>query len=543
MKFQAEKYSSFPLAMPWHSGYPVMAVLFIFTFYLSHGQVVQTHRFEEIQKGNDEYFSIIPLKDEGLALIREKNKYNGNKKVWEVVWLDTALHEKKTLDLDIEQRHQLIGYEYVKNNLYLLYRTGETNKNSLSLIRCSIVTGVELSRHEIKTELDFRLTHFSKVGANIVLGGYVSNEPAILLYEISENQVKVVPGFFQKDNELVDLRVNQNHTFNTVLIDRSLRSERKLVFRTFDETGKLLLEDIVPIGDDRSLQTSISSTLEREDLLILGTWGDRQGKQSSGFFSLAVDPFSEQKINFFSFGELTHFTDYLSPKRAQRIKENARQDALEGRKPSFTSYVMPFKLEEHKEGYLLLAEAYNPSSTVSPYYNSPYGSPYYNPYYYYNPFWPSYYPGMRMYRPYNYGSNVKNADEIKTQASILISFDAKGKVLWDHAMKVDDLKKPSLEQVSDYVLINSTAYFIYKKESELIVKVIDIHDGSVTDSVEKIKLKEPLDEIRSEKEIEDGIKHWIGNTFYTWGYQTIRNPQNKDDRVRDIFYINKVVVK
>jgi hypothetical protein len=276
--------------------------------------------------------------------------------------------------------------------------------------------------------------------------------------------------------------------------------------------------------------------------MVLGTWGDRQGKQSSGFFSLAIDPFSDQKINFLSFGELEHFTDYLNPKRAQRIKENAREDVLEGRRPSFTNYVMPFKLEEHAEGFLLLAEVYHPSSNISPYYGSPYGSPYYNPYYYYNPFWPGYYPGMRMYRPYSYGNNVKNSDEIKTNASVLVAFDSKGKPLWDHSIKMDELKKPSLEQVSDYVFRNSTVYFLYKKESELHIKTINIHDGSANELVEKIKLNDPLDEIRSEKEQEDGTKHWVGNTFYTWGYQTIRNVQKKDDRVRDVFYINKVVV-
>jgi hypothetical protein len=520
----------------------VLTACFMAACHFSGAQVKQTHRYEKKQKNSDEYFSIIALKEEGLALLRDKNKYNGGKKLWDLVLLDTALRERNTLELEIEQRYPLIGYEHTKGHLYLLYRTGETNRNSFSLIDIDIVQGSQLSRYEIKPELDFKLTHFSKVGGNIVLGGYVSNEPAILLYEMGDNQIKVIPGFFQKDNELVDLRVNQNQTFNTVLIDRSLRSERKLVFRTFDETGKLLLEDIVPIGDDRSLQTSISSTLEREDLIILGTWGDRQGKQSSGFFSLAVDPFSEQKINFLSFGEFEHFTDYLNPKRAQRIKDNAREDALEGRKPSFTNYVMPFKIEEHPEGFLLLAEVYHPSSNISPYYGNPYGNPYYNPYYYYNPFWPGYYPGMRMYRPTSYGNNVKNTDEIKTNAGVLIAFDSKGKPLWDHSIKMDELKKPSLEQVSDYVFKNSTVYFIYKKESELHIKAINVHDGSAKESIEKIRLNDPVDEIRSEKEHEDGTKHWVGNTFYIWGYQTIRNVQNKDDRVRDVFYINKVVV-
>ena len=36
-----------------------------------------------------------------------------------------------------------------------------------------------------------------------------------------------------------------------------------------------------------------------------------------------------------------------------------------------------------------------------------------------------------------------------------------------------------------------------------------------------------------------GILHWVGNSFYMWGYQTVRNPNN-EEKVREVFYLNKV---
>jgi hypothetical protein len=520
-----------------------LCVVLMLSFFCSDAQLQQTHRFEKKQKGSDEYFSIIPLKEDGLALLRQKNDYKEGKQLWECVFLDSALTERKTFTLLIEPRYPLIGYEYVDNKLYLLYRMGEHTKSNLELIDVDIANGAETKRYEIKPELDFRITHFNKVGGSMILGGYVSNEPALLIYQMNENSIKVVPGFFQKDSELVDVRVNQNRTFNAVIIDRSTRSARKIVFKTFDETGKMLLEDVVPIEDDRSLQTSISSTLEREDMIVLGTWGDRSGKQSSGFFSLPVNPFEEQKINYIPFGQLEHFTDYLNPKRAARIKENAKESVVEGRKPNFTAYVMPYRIEESKEGFLMLAEVYHPSSNSNPYWNSPYSNPYaFNPYMY-NPFW-GYYPGMRMYRPsYGYGNNAtKNADEIKSYSSVLIAFDGEGKPKWDQSLTLDEVKKASLEQVSDYYFGEHNAIFLYKKESELKIKDINISNGEAKESTEKIKLTEAEDEIRNEREIEDGVKHWYDNVFYVWGYHTVRNV-NKEDRTRDVFYINKVVVR
>ncbi|MEO5600699.1 MAG: hypothetical protein ABIR06_07215 [Cyclobacteriaceae bacterium] len=524
-----------------------MVFLFVCLFLgsgVAQGQVRQTDRYEIIHKNSDDYFSIISLEEEGLALLREKDKYNGNKKLWEIIILDTTLVEKQKFDIEVNQRHMMLGYEIGKNNLYLLYRTGETTKNGLELIEINTVEGRETRRFDINTELDFKVTHFSKVGSRIIMGGYVTNEPAVLLYEMADNSIKVIPGFFQKDNELIDLRVNQNQTFNSILIDRSMRSERKLVFKTFDQNGKLLLEDIVPIDEDKSLQKSLSSTLQREELMLLGTWGDNQGKQSLGLFSLTVDPFNEQKIKYFHFGMMDHFLDYLNPKREEKIKESTRDAILNERKPSFTGYVMPFKIQETASGFLLLAEVYNPSGTINPYYSNPYGNPYYsNPYSHYNPFWPGYYPGMRMYRPYAYGNNdSKNSDNIKLYETVVVAFDSKGDILWDYSIVLDDVKRPSLEQVSDFYTKDNILHFLYKKESELKSKTIDLDDGLVKETTETIRLKDPIEEIRSEKELEEGVRHWVGNTFYLWGYHSVRNAQNKEDRVRDVFYINKIVV-
>ncbi|HEY8936757.1 MAG TPA: hypothetical protein VIM65_16120 [Cyclobacteriaceae bacterium] len=524
-----------------------LAILFciVFTTIESDGQVIQTNRFERKQKGSDDYYTIISLKDEGLCLLRHKDKYNGNKRVWEFVLLDTALAEKKTVEFEIENRNNLVGYEYVSGFIYFLFRAGDTNKNMLFLVEFN-VDGVEISRHEIKPELDFRLTHFIKVGSKMVLGGYVSKDPVILLYEMNTNLIKVVPGFFQKENELVDLRGNVNNTFNTVLIDRSTKAEKKLIFRTFDEEGEMLLEDVVPIDDRKSLQTSITSSLEREELMVLGSWGDRQSKQSVGFFSLMVDPFGDQKINYFDFASLNHYLDFMKPTRARRIQEASERDIKAGRNPDFANYVMPYKVEEHKEGFFMLAEVYEQSGATNQF-NNPYTNPYGMGYggfypYYYNPYYPGFYPS-RMYNPYGYGGNVRNAEQIKTTQSVLLAFDSKGKLLWDQGMKVDETTRQSITQISDFVYWKGEIVFVYKnKDADIKVKIIEPLGDSSEDISEKVRMRNPADEFRSEREQEGGVRSWYKNSFYVWGYQTIRNINDREDRVRDVFYINKVVV-
>jgi len=503
-------------------------------------QLLQPTRFEKEQKNSEDYYNVISLKEKGLVLFRERDKYKNSNRLWELVKLDTALQEQKKLELEIKDRYKMVGYEALPDGIYLLFRTGETTKNDFELIE--ITPGSEEpKRYSIKPELDFKLTHFIKVNNSFAFGGYVNNEPGIFLYDLTTSNIKIVPGFFQKDTELVELRANINQTFNVIMVDRSSRSDRKLIFRAFDSQGEMLLDDIVPVEDNRNLQTAITSTLEREDLIVLGTWGDRNSKQSIGFYSMRVDPYSDQKIKYTDFGQLNHALDYLNPKRAARIKADSKEYAKNGRTPGFGNYTMPYRILEHKSGYLLLAEVYTPTSSSSTYApNSPYGySPFYTPYGL-SPYGSYYYPGYRMYRPM-YGNNVKNADEIKTDEAMLVSFDANGKVLWDHSIKLDELKMASLEQAADFSLIDSKIHFLYKKESELRAKWIDIDDDSEGELTEKIISMKPGDLIRSDHENEGGVRHWYNNVFYVWGYQTIKN-NSEEDRTRDVFYINKVVV-
>ena len=130
-----------------------------------------------------------------------------------------------------------------------------------------------------------------------------------------------------------------------------------------------------------------------------------------------------------------------------------------------------------------------------------------------------------MYRPYAYGDNMRNADNIKLYETVAVAFDPQGNMIWDQSIMLDDIKRPALEQVGDFYTDTDNLHFIYKKESELKIKSISLGEGTATEATEKIKLKEASDEIRSEKELEEGVRHWVGNTFYVWGYQTIRNPR------------------
>ena len=194
-------------------GKPRLASLAISIFVLGNiplfAQPVQTIRYEKRLENGDKGYTHISLKEKGIALVRDKEKYKDGKKIWEVIVLDTALNELNTQEFDLESRLNLIGYEYVNNELYLLFRKTETDINNFLMLRTKL-ENYSSSQYIIKQELNFKITHFSIAGGSVILGGYVNREPAVILYELKADQTKIVPGFFLSDTELLDLRINLN---------------------------------------------------------------------------------------------------------------------------------------------------------------------------------------------------------------------------------------------------------------------------------------------------------------------------------------------
>jgi hypothetical protein len=330
--------------------------------------------------------------------------------------------------------------------------------------------------------------------------------------------------------------MNQNGTFNTLVINRTALPEKTLLLRTFDKTGTQLLEDHIPLDPSKTVLTAVTSSLVRDELLIAGTYAVGNSKQASGFFYIVADPFSDQPLYYHDFPKLGHFLEYLNPKRSEKIRSVSERHRLNGKDPEFRANVTAIRLDEYPEGFFLLAEVYNTTSgsgslyppaqsyngyypTVSGGYNnySPFNSRYYN-------------------SPYNYGQPISSS--VRVVQSAVVAFRPDGRLEWDHSIKVDSKDRGVLEQASDFWCDKNRIVIATKLESDLSSKVRFKNDESQADTV-SIMLKNPGDVVREEAEEEGGVRYWYGNKFYLWGYQTLKDP-TAEDKVRSVFYIVKV---
>jgi len=504
---------------------------------INHGsaQLTPKARYEKELKSSDNGFTMVSLNENGIALLREKNKFNEGKKLWEVVLLDTLLNERWQGDVEVKSNYDMIGYEYGGSYVYFLFREGDKDSNKFGLIQIHI-NDFTIKEYDIKHEFSFRLTHFSVVDENIIFGGYVSREPALMLYETASQFIKVIPGFFLKDTELLDVTVNYNNTFNVLLIERNAMDKHHLVIKTFNASGILLLEDYIEIEREKNLLTGITSSLKREELIILGTFTEGVSTEALGFYAVLVDPFTEQKIQYNYFTSLYHLLEYLPEKRASKIKDKAVERIDLGKSPDYKAHIQPIRIEENDDGFYLLAEMYDPiASNPRPYWNN-YYSPYYG--YGYAPY--SYNPFMNRYANTPYaGSNLSESSSAKMIESVLLLFNNKAKLVWDNSIQYTDERRYSVEQTSDFLIKDELIFLAYKKNQEVLVRTAKLNEDPEMDSI-SVPLKKQTDIVRYETEEDTGVRYWFADKVFVWGYQSIRDNEVKDqDPVKYIFYINK----
>jgi hypothetical protein len=111
----------------------LISMVCVFTT-ISDAQIKLDARYEREQKNSDPEFIVISMEENGIALVRNTDKYQDGKQLWEVIALDTDLKETWSLQMDIESRLRLVGYEYNNDWIYILYRISEHEASDLNYL-------------------------------------------------------------------------------------------------------------------------------------------------------------------------------------------------------------------------------------------------------------------------------------------------------------------------------------------------------------------------------------------------------------------------
>lgn len=499
-------------------------------------QPKQDFRMEIEGKAADKPFELISMGPEGLALVQDLQEFSHGNQKWRVEMLDTTLRRFWTTDLDLDNRLNLVGFEHIPGTLYLLFRESQTTYYNFQLIT------MDLSRQQtqsdrIRFDLNFQLTHFTVAGTTALFGGYVNTEPAVLLYDHTSDHPKVLPGLFTKEVSLLDLRANHNGSFNVLLVENRKGASQRLTLRTFDGSGNLLVDDIIPFDTRYSVLSGMTSRLIHDDMMIAGTYGQGHSNDVLGFYSLMVDPFQEQAVRYTDLASIAHFLDYLPEKKAKKVLDKAARERADGRIPKYKANLLPIRLDESRGGYYLFAEMFHPPSNTTYY---PYGSPSWNYNYYNNPFGT---PG-NPYRPAGYDApyfnDVQRNSEVRMIQSVGLRFRTPTAAPGGTTLAYQDVKRPLLDQTGDFAIRNDSILLTYKYKSE-IYYLTEAEDMSARPVTEKssIRLMHPTDILKDEED-EGGLRFWYDRKFYAWGYRKVRATKGDESESRYVFYVNRL---
>lgn len=504
-------------------------LLFILCTINATGQLTQTARYElEIDRYKNPFF-IVPADSSGLFLFHETEKFADNNKQYELTKLNTDLVEKGKLTIDISNKFNWIGYDYSTPELYFLFRQGEHIKSDFHIIRFGEDIN-QITRFDIKNEMEFDVTHFSISVKTAIMGGYVNNRPAILLYDFANEKVKILPGFYKKDSKLLDITLNINNSFNVLVYDEESSKEKNLLLKVYDWEGNLLAEDEFYVPENRVAFSGLTSRLENDHLIITGTYGSSNSKLSEGIYWAKADVSKKQYIKMIPFGNINSFFSHLPEKKQEKVKEKIKES---GKDFVHKDYFALHQIKEKNGKYYLLGEIFNPSYLKTQPNTNPYTSRYrMDPY------------TFSRYRPmYSDVYNTKEYSSVEYLESVLITLNENGDVLWDEGLVFSRIESEDLKQVSDFAVVDDKVALAYKDEDIFRYKIVKQDEVIVSDTATNIKLGESSDVLRDEDKKEGGIKHWYKGIFFMWGNQGIKRfSDGSKDRLY-VFYINKLEVK
>lgn len=485
---------------------------------LAWAQIAQPERIEiEIDRNSNDFF-VVSAKDQGLIIFRdteEKNKEGNN--LWEFHKYDTSLQKEWNQLFALDPHLMIRGYDYDQGQLCVLFQDGTYRDKDMMMLNMAIHSG-DTVQHSIKRIVPVDLDYFEIIGQTVILGGQVNYRPAVVHYDMLTRKIKVLPGIYQNNGELIDIIPNKkDNTFDVLIGELTADRIKTVTIKAYDQYSNLLQTAPVITEDKKNLLDAQVTEFDGEQQILAGTYGPKRSKYSRGLFIASITPEGQQQIKYYNYADLNNFFNYMSEKREKRVRKRIERRKRKNRKIRLNYRMVVHELKSDNGKYILLGEAYYPK------YNS----------YYYSGLYSGYFPSR---------FNESYFDGYRYTHAIAVCFNDKGDLLWDHAFKLDNAKSMELKQLVHINVQDEGVVLMYSCDKEIHSKVIS-DKGAIEETVTtSIKLKYDEDEVKR-KNGQDvaGIQKWYDQYFYVHGTQDIKNKEeNGISPTRKVFFINKV---
>jgi len=490
---------------------------FAFNKHYAEAQTFQQKRYEHFLADFDNGFDVVPANENGVLLYRRF--FNFSKDTLELIYLDTAFHEKWHGLLPVEKDYIITRHVFFNDSFYFIQRYRDYTKNDLQITTLNCDQQI-FKRYIIRNFIPFTPTEFYITHKAAIIGGYFRDTPVVVYFDFYKQQAKVVPGLFNEPGELMQIKPYTDGSFDVLVSANNLMNKKSIWVRNYSEDGNIVRSTMLAPQGVNNLIFGTSIRTPDNRLIVAGAYSNRSKEIARGIFVATIDPSGDQQMTYYNYGDLENFFKHLRVNQEKRIKQRIERRKMKGRKLRFNYRMIVHELIPFRGQYILLGESYYPKYKETGTYGS--GSFYLGGY-------------SNLYRT----RNGKIFDGFYYTHAIVLGFTAQGALRWDNNFKLNDIRTFNLDHFVSFDTKKDKISLQYLSQNEIKSQVIKDYEVLEGKTSESLKLRGKEDYVRKKDMETNKMAYWFKGTFIAYGTQWITNTKD-DTRRKKVFFINRI---
>lgn len=339
---------------------------------------------------------------------------------------------------------------------YFLTRHNRTRELSLITIRPD---SSSYSVRNFRSAIAIQSLFFAATDRYAVLAGYWNFKPVALFCSFASETANILPGFFNRNGEINDLRVNADGSFDLLMAVYTGDAGKAISLQQYSPEGVLVQSQLFKSGNGRNL---VMARMHRsgDSVFIAGTYGNR-AELTRGIFTAAAgksgktdrsDDRMSYTMRFYNYGDLRNFFRYLPDRKERRTKKRIQEKKAKGRKLRYPTRLLVHELQPARNGFYLLAEA------IQPVYRS--GSPVF--------FRPVNTGVYHFIKPYYAQQRDMVFDGFRYSHALQVMIRPDGMIAWDNSIALSDIRTFSLRPFTRQIPAGDSTMLVFANAEKLV---------------------------------------------------------------------------
>jgi len=488
---------------------------------LSMAQVQQIDRFEiSINNNENSNFSTASAGESGLMIYRRI--YESKIDKIEIIKIDTSLQEVWSKHINVA-KDQIAVQSIVKDDIFfVLFKSIGYQYGDFQIAAINVADGDHLV-YTVRNVIPFDPTEFVITNEAALIAGYFNYRPLIVYFNFAQQQSKILPGFFNEPGELTQVKSYDDGSTDVIVSTDNYEKKKCLWIRNYDAKGDLVKTTILQPQENKNFIFGRSIKLDNDQQVVVGVFG-RFKEYSRGIFISRISPNGQYQTQYYDYGELQHFFNYMKAPKEKRIKGRIERKKIKGKKAKFNYRFIVDEIIKTGDDFVMLGEAFYPQ--------------------YAYPMGVANRGGVPQMYSHSFNRGGYTLIGYHYTHAVVIGFDKKGALTWDNSFEINDVMTPTLEQFVKIQPVDDKIILQYVKANQIRTKIIrdsEIVEGKTFD---EIKLRFEDDVLRDSRLESNKLDYWYDGRLYVCGVQEIKNFREiKVSANRKVFFVNKIHYK